>query len=74
MSVVVTGEVKNILGTVLGLFVFGDVVVTPALLFGLILSSIGSGMYSFIKLLQVNSIKCDQTHKEKSESDGKYSN
>jgi len=48
----VTGQVKAILSVVIGLFFFGDVIVTPLLLFGLGISCAGSIYYAVIKYRQ----------------------
>jgi len=48
----VTGQVKAILSVIIGLFFFGDVIVTPLLLFGLAISCGGSIYYAVIKYRQ----------------------
>jgi len=48
----VTGQVKAILSVIIGLFFFGDVIVTPLLLLGLFISSAGSVYYAVIKYRQ----------------------
>ena len=45
----VTGQIKSIVTTVLGLFMFGDVELTTLLTIGLILSSVASIWYAKIK-------------------------
>jgi solute carrier family 35 protein len=46
----VTGQTKNILVTFLGMFLFGDVQPTALLLFGLLISIIGSIWYSYVEM------------------------
>ena len=69
MSVAVTGEIKGIFGTILGLFLFGDVKITTNLVAGLFLSTIGSVMYSYIKLMEatINKIKAEENTGERKE-------
>jgi len=45
----VTGQLKNIIQTVLGLFLFGGVPLTPAMTIGLSMSTIGGIWYGFVK-------------------------
>ncbi|EGC37582.1 hypothetical protein DICPUDRAFT_149816 [Dictyostelium purpureum] len=45
----ITGQIKSILQTILGLFMFGDVIITPLLSIGLIASTIASFWYTYIK-------------------------
>ena len=49
MSVAVTGEVKGVVGTGLGLLVYGDVIITKCLITGLAMGSLGSAYYSYVK-------------------------
>eukprot|EP01097_Dermamoeba_algensis_P008220 TRINITY_DN5398_c0_g1_i1.p1 TRINITY_DN5398_c0_g1~~TRINITY_DN5398_c0_g1_i1.p1 ORF type:complete len:319 (-),score=34.86 TRINITY_DN5398_c0_g1_i1:436-1392(-) len=49
----VTGGVKNIVQTVLGLIIFGDVDVSLFLLIGLLISTIASIWYTYLKYIQV---------------------
>jgi hypothetical protein len=44
-----TGQLKNILSTVLGLFLFGGVVLTPSLTVGLLMSTIAGCWYGYVK-------------------------
>ena len=48
----VTGQVKAILSVIIGLFFFGDVIITPILLLGLAISCFGSVYYAVIKYRQ----------------------
>ena len=48
----VTGQVKAILSVFFGLFFFGDVIITPLLLTGLGITSVGSIYYAIIKYRQ----------------------
>lgn len=48
----ITGQLKNILQTILGLFLFGDVEATPLLVGGLSVSTIASLWYAVIKYRQ----------------------
>lgn len=48
----VTGQMKTILTTVIGLFMFGDVIITVTNSFGLLLGVLGSVWYSYIKYAQ----------------------
>ncbi|KAN0035642.1 hypothetical protein ACTA71_004925 [Dictyostelium dimigraforme] len=48
----ITGQIKSILQTIIGLFMFGDVIITPLLSFGLIFSTLASFWYSYIKYAQ----------------------
>eukprot|EP01086_Lenisia_limosa_P003055 TRINITY_DN17239_c0_g1_i2.p1 TRINITY_DN17239_c0_g1~~TRINITY_DN17239_c0_g1_i2.p1 ORF type:complete len:116 (+),score=20.15 TRINITY_DN17239_c0_g1_i2:161-508(+) len=48
----VTGQIKNILTTLVGLFAFGDVIFDAMNLVGLFISTIGSLHYAFIKFQQ----------------------
>lgn len=48
----ITGQIKSILQTIIGLFMFGDVFITPLLVFGLSVSTIASFWYSHIKYQQ----------------------
>jgi len=57
----ITGQLKNIFTTLIGLFLFGDVTLSTLLLVGLILSTIASVWYGYIKLEQ----KWQQTNREK---------
>jgi len=50
----ITGQIKAILSTVLGLIAFGDVVLTTLLAIGLTISSVGSVSYTYIKYEQKN--------------------
>jgi len=48
----ITGQLKNILTTIFGLFAFGDVQISGLLISGLVLSTIASVWYAWIKLDQ----------------------
>jgi len=48
----ITGQLKAILQTILGLFMFADVEITPLLSIGLFISSVASIWYSAIKYMQ----------------------
>jgi len=54
MATSVTGNTKDILATIIGLFAFGDVVPTVNLIVGLIVSLIGAMLYSYSKISQKN--------------------
>jgi len=48
----VTGQIKAIVAVIVGLFFFGDVIITPSLLLGLFVSCVGSVYYAVIKYRQ----------------------
>ena len=48
MTTAITGEIKNIVGTLLG-FLFGDVIINRDLLIGLALSFVGAFVYTINK-------------------------
>ncbi|EFA77914.1 hypothetical protein PPL_08555 [Heterostelium album PN500] len=48
----ITGQIKSILQTIIGLFMFGDVVLSLVLVYGLLLSTLASFWYTFIKYRQ----------------------
>ncbi|GAM27583.1 hypothetical protein SAMD00019534_107590 [Acytostelium subglobosum LB1] len=48
----ITGQIKSILQTILGLFMFGDVVLSAILIYGLVISTLASFWYTFIKYSQ----------------------
>eukprot|EP01132_Coremiostelium_polycephalum_P001005 gene1005-1275_t len=48
----ITGQIKSILQTIIGLFMFGDVTFTPLLIFGILVSTIASFWYTYIKYAQ----------------------
>eukprot|EP01098_Paradermamoeba_levis_P007413 TRINITY_DN3063_c0_g3_i3.p1 TRINITY_DN3063_c0_g3~~TRINITY_DN3063_c0_g3_i3.p1 ORF type:complete len:313 (+),score=67.15 TRINITY_DN3063_c0_g3_i3:331-1269(+) len=49
----VTGGIKNIVQTLIGLVIFGDVEFSPLLIGGLVVSTIASVWYSYLKYVQV---------------------
>jgi len=48
----VTGQIKAIVSTIIGLFIFGDVIITSMLIIGLLISTVGSVYYGVIKYRQ----------------------
>jgi len=56
----ITGQLKNILSTVFGLFMFGGVVMTPSLTVGLTMSTVAGCWYGYIKYAE----KAEQTRRE----------
>lgn len=48
----VTGQIKAIVSTIIGLFIFGDVIITGLLIAGLLVSTAGSLYYGYIKYNQ----------------------
>eukprot|EP00727_Mastigamoeba_balamuthi_P007787 m51a1_g3629 putative dmt family transporter: udpglucuronic acid udp-n- (323) ;mRNA; f:130498-132466 len=48
----VTGQIKAIASSIIGLWIFGDVIITALLLLGLLISSLGSVYYGVIKYNQ----------------------
>ena len=48
----VTGQLKAIVSTIIGLFIFNDVIITTLLIVGLVISSVGSVYYGFVKYQQ----------------------
>jgi len=48
----ITGQLKNILTTIFGLFLFHDVTITTLLMSGLLVSTIASIWYAYIKFMQ----------------------
>jgi solute carrier family 35 protein len=48
----ITGQIKAVASSVIGLFLFGDVTITLLLLLGLLISTIGSVYYGVIKYQQ----------------------
>ncbi|EGG24720.1 hypothetical protein DFA_02964 [Cavenderia fasciculata] len=48
----ITGQIKSVLQTVIGLFMFNDVVLSLLLIYGLLLSTAASFWYTFIKYSQ----------------------
>ncbi|KAF2070297.1 hypothetical protein CYY_008389 [Polysphondylium violaceum] len=58
----ITGQIKSILQTIIGLFMFGDVILSPLLIFGLVVSTLASFWYSFIKYAQTAARKITQSN------------
>jgi solute carrier family 35 protein len=57
MATSITGNLKDIFSTALGLFAFGDVEINQYLLLGLVLSLLGAMCYSFSKYLEAMKTK-----------------
>jgi len=65
----ITGQLKNILQTLIGLFLFGDVKPTVALIAGLAVSSASSIWYGFIKYKQQVAAKVQLLQTKSSKAD-----
>jgi len=48
----ITGQIKSILQTIVGLFTFGGVILTTSLIFGLFMSTVGGIWYGYVKYIE----------------------
>merc|ERR1711871_1229691 len=68
LTVSVTGQVKNLLQTTIGLFIFGDVIFNFTNLSGLFISSVGSVWYTYLKFQQSSASKGKATESKNADS------
>jgi len=61
----ITGQIKAIVTTIMGLFMFGDVVITKLLVAGLAVSTVGSIYYAYVKYAQKQKQQKEKALQEK---------
>jgi solute carrier family 35 protein len=60
----ITGQIKAIASSIIGLFIFGDVIITSLLIVGLLISSFGSVYYGAVKYQQQMKTARDKAARE----------